>query len=344
MIEEPDNSTRPGGGVPASRARIAAAFAAVYLFWGSSYLGIRFAIETIPPFLMGGARFLIAGAILYGWGLLRESERPSMSEWKSMLVVGAFLILGGNGSVVWAEQYIPSGLTAMLIATEPLWIVLLLWGLGRERLRPSSNLGLVLGFGGVLVLVGPENLVGAGRVDPVAALVVVLGTVSWAIGSLYSRSVRQPRSGTLSTGMSMICGGVLMIIAGSVRGEFLDLDPSSISLKSGLAFGYLVLFPSLGAFSSYLWLLKTTSPDRASTYAYVNPVVAVILGWALAGEAINPRLLLSIGVILLSLWLVMKRSRSSGTLSGPEGSDGSRIATSDSRLAPESTSKSEGAV
>ena len=305
MREEPNKT--PGKGARASRGRIVMAFAAVYLLWGSSYLGIRFAIETIPPFLMGGARFLIAGAILYGWGTFRGAARPSLPEWKSMLVVGAFLILGGNGSVVWAEQYMASGLTALLIATEPLWIVLLLWGLGRERLRVSANLGLLLGFGGVLLLVGPDDIAGGGRIDPMGAGAVVLGTISWAIGSLYSRSAPQPSSGAMSTGMSMLLGGALMLIVAALRGEVLDFALASVSLKSGLAFGYLALFPSLGAFSSYLWLLKNTSPDRASTYAYVNPVVAVILGWALAGEAINPRILISMTVILLSLCFVMKR-------------------------------------
>ncbi len=307
MSRELDDSIGESGRVPASGARLAAAFAAVYLLWGSSYLGIRFAIETIPPFLMGGARFLIAGGILCGWGWIRGADRPSFREWRSMLVVGIFLVFGGNGSVVWAEQYIPSGLTALLIATEPLWIVLLLWGLGRERLHAGANLGLLLGFGGVALLVGPENIAGGGRIDPFGAGAVVLGTVSWAIGSLYSRSAPQPSSQTLSTGMSMLGGGAIMFLFGVVRGELFDLDLASISLKSGLAFAYLILFPSLMAFTSYLWLLKTTSPDRASTYAYVNPIVAVILGWALAGEAINPRILISMSIILLSLWLVMKR-------------------------------------
>ena len=303
-MAEPPND-RVSVSVP--RARLIAAFAAVYLLWGSSYLAIRFAIETIPPFLMGGARFLMAGAILYGWERTRTASCSLPQHWLSALIIGAFLILGGNGSVVWAEQFIPSGLTALLIATEPLWIVILLWGMGRERVPSGGVVGLVLGFAGVAFLIGPEDIAGGGRIDVRAAGVVLMGTLSWAIGSLYSRSATQAESQILSTAMSMLSGGALMVGLALLLGELSDFDPGAVSLKSGLAFVYLVLFPSLLAFTAYLWLMKTVSPDRASTYAYVNPIVAVTIGWALASEPVNPRIIISMTIIMVALWLVMSR-------------------------------------
>lgn len=303
----PSHDNRP---LPSpSRLHLSLAFAAVYLLWGSSYLGIRFAIETIPPFLMGGTRFVIAGIILCTLELARGHGEWNLTHVRSTLIIGALLVVGGNGAVVWAEQFVPSGMTALLIATEPLWIVVLLWVGGRDRVRPSEAIGLSMGFAGILFLVGPEQIAGGERIDPAGAVVVVLGTVSWAMGSLYSRRASQPRSQILSTGMSMLMGGLLMLAAAGVRGEFGIMDISAVSLKSGLAFGYLVLFPSLLAFTSYLWLLQNTTPAKASTYAYVNPVVAVAVGWGFGGEAVNGRVLIAAAIIVGSVWFIVRRSR-----------------------------------
>ncbi len=279
-------------------------------------LGIRFAIETIPPFLMGGTRFVLAGAILWALELARGHGEFRLEHFRSTLIIGALLIVGGNGAVVWAEQFIPSGLTALLIATEPLWIVILLWSRGRERVRTSEAAGLAMGFAGILFLVGPAEIAGGERIDPAAALVVVLGTVSWALGSLYSRKAPQPRSQILSTGMSMLMGGMLMLSLAAVRGEFSALDVSAVSMKSALAFAYLVLFPSLLAFTSYLWLLRNTTPAKASTYAYVNPVVAVAIGWWLGGEALNARVLIAASIIISAVWFIVGRSRHGEAQSG----------------------------
>ncbi len=290
-----------------SRTRLLAAFAAVYLIWGSTYLAIRFAIETIPPFMMIAVRYLVAGTLVYAYARARGAPRPTPGHWKAAAVVGALLLLGGNGGVAWAEQVVPSGTTALIVATEPLWIALLLWLGTRERPSPSVALGLLLGFGGVLLLVGPENLAGGERVHPVGALVIVLAALSWALGSLYSRAAPLPRSQTLSTGMSMLAGGALLTVMSLATGEPAQLDLAAISARSTLALLYLIVFGSLVGFSAYLWLMKATTPSRASTYAYVNPVVAVFLGWLLASEPLTPRTLIAAAVIVGAVAIIVAR-------------------------------------
>jgi drug/metabolite transporter (DMT)-like permease len=290
-----------------SRTRLLAAFAAVYLIWGSTYLAIRFAIETIPPFMMVAVRYLVAGVLVYAYARARGAPRPTVGHWKAAAVVGVLLLLGGNGGVVWAEQVVPSGTTALIVATEPLWIAMLLWLGTRERPSPSVAFGLLLGFGGVLFLVGPENLAGGERVHPIGALVIVLAALSWALGSLYSRGAPLPASQTLSTGMSMLAGGVALTVMSLATGEAARLDLAGISTRSTLALVYLIVFGSLVGFSAYLWLMKATTPSRASTYAYVNPVVAVFLGWLLAGEPLTPRTLIAAAVIVGAVAIIVAR-------------------------------------
>ncbi len=287
------------------RWRIATAFAAIYLIWGSTYLGIRIAIETFPPFLMAGIRFSVAGIILYVWSRWRGAPLPSRSHWFAATVVGGLLLLGGNGGVVWAEQHVPSGLTALLIGTVPLWMALLDW-LRPGGAKPPKGVivGLTLGFLGMAILVGPVELAGGDHVDLVGAAVLIFASLSWATGSLYSRRAQLPASPLLATGMEMLAGGALLLIASLLAGEWTRLVPSALSLRSWLALGYLIAFGALIGFTAYIWLLRVTTPAHASTYAYVNPVVAIFLGWAFAGEPLTARTLLAAAVIVAAVVII----------------------------------------
>lgn len=283
----------------APRWKIIAAFAAVYIIWGSTYLGIRFAIETLPPFLMAGTRFLIAGTILYTWRRLSGSVGPVRVHWRSAAIIGGLMLLGGNGGVTWGEQHIASGLAALLVATVPIWIAALDW-LRPGGTRPDGPViaGLLLGFVGILLLVGPGNL-GGGEGNYTLGTLAVLGAAfSWALGSLYSKRAPLPGDALQGIGMEMLAGGVWLWLAGTLAGEWGQLNLGAISLRSGLALAYLTLFGSLVGFTAYVWLLRVVSPARAATYAYVNPVVAVFLGWALAGEELTPLTLVAAAVII----------------------------------------------
>jgi drug/metabolite transporter (DMT)-like permease len=287
------------------RIKILLAFAAVYIIWGSTYLAIRYAVETLPPLLFAGTRFLTAGAVLYGFARWRGAASPAPGSWPRTLIIGGLLLLGGNGAVVLAERSVPSGLTALLIATEPLMVVLLDWARpGGKRPAGRVALGLALGLVGMLVLVGPGNLAGSSEVNLAGAGLLVLATISWAAGSLYAAQSRQVNSPILFAGMQMLMGGMLLFITGVARGELGSLALASVSAKSALSLVYLIIFGSLIAFTSYSWLLRVTSPSMASTYAYVNPVVAVLLGWAVAGENLSPRTLLAAAVIIGAVVLI----------------------------------------
>ena len=281
-----------------SRLTLVAAFAAVYLVWGSTYLAIRYAIETLPPFLMAGTRFLVAGSLLYGWSRLRGAARPARLQWQATAVVGALLLLGGNGGVVWAEQWVPSGVAAVLVATVPFWMVLLEWRGGGERPGAGVVAGLLLGFAGLVLLVGPGEWAGGGGVHPGGAAALMLGTFAWAAGSIYARRAPLPNSPLLTTGMEMLAGGGLLLLAGLLTGEAARLELAAVSPRSALGLAYLITFGSLIGFTAYIWLLRHTTAAKASTYAYVNPVVAVLLGWALAGEPLSARVLLAVAIIL----------------------------------------------
>ena len=290
---------------PASRAQIIAAFASIYIVWGSTYLAIRYAIETIPPFIMGGARFLISGAMLYAWARYRGASRPTRLHWRNAVIAGAFLVLGGNGAVVWAEQFVPSGLTALLVSILPFWLVIIEWARPPRR-RPSGLVlvGLVLGFIGIVVLVGAGNVGGHDDIRPLGALVLILGSLSWAIGSFWSRDAQLPESGLLTTGMEMLGGGMLLFIVGALSGELSSLDIQHVSRASAFGLLYLITFGSLIAFTSYIWLLDKVSPAKLGTYAYVNPIVAVLLGWAIAGEALSTRTGVAAAIVICAVALI----------------------------------------
>ncbi len=287
------------------RLRIAIAFLAIYTIWGSTYLAIKIAIETIPPFLMASIRFLIAGVALYTWTRLRGAPRPTNSNWKAATIIGGLLLLGGNGGVVWAEKQVQSSVTAIFITTVPIWMALLEWrGYDHIRPKPPVIFGLIMGFAGVALLVGPQQIGGSGEVNKVGGLVLILASLSWAIGSLYSRKADLPTYPLQGTAMEMLMGGVLLGLAGLVSQEWAEFNPQAASFRSLFAFAYLVVFGSLMGFTSYVWLLKQTSAARVSTYAYVNPVVAVFLGWALASESLTLTTLLAAAIIILAVILI----------------------------------------
>ena len=293
------------GHARASRTQILAAFASIYTIWGSTYLAIRYAVETIPPFLMGGIRFVVSGAMLYAWARYRGAPKPTRRHWRNATIAGGLLLLGGNGAVVWAEQFVPSGLTALLVSILPFWLVIIEW-VRPPRRRPHAAviIGLIVGFIGIIVLVGPGNFSGHGDVRPIGAVVLILGSLSWAIGSFFSRDADLPHSGLLTTGMEMLGGGTLMLIAGALSGELSHFDIHRVSTASEIGLIYLITFGSLLGFTSYIWLLDKVSPARLGTYAYVNPIVAVILGWAIASERLSLRTAVAAAIVICAVALI----------------------------------------
>jgi drug/metabolite transporter (DMT)-like permease len=281
----------------------------VYIVWGSTYLAIRFAIETLPPFLMASVRFLIAGAVLYLWRRLAGDTPPTRIQWRSAAVVGLFLLMGGNGGVVWAEQTVPSGVASLLIAMTPLWMVILDRFFRRQgqyqRPKLLTLLGLGMGFIGIILLIGPQQLTGlGGEIDLRGALALALASFLWAVGSLYRRGADLPASSLLGTGMEMLIGGLGLMVLGSVTGEWGRLDLAGVSTRSLLGLGYLIFFGSLMGFGAYIWLLRAAPTTLVSTYAYVNPLVAILLGNVFAGETLTARVLVSAVVILSGVALI----------------------------------------
>jgi drug/metabolite transporter (DMT)-like permease len=301
------NRTRTSG---PSTLSIWAAMLAVYIVWGSTYLAIHFSIQTMPPFLMAGVRFLIAGTILYVWRMLAGDRAPTAKQWRSSAVVGTLLLLGGNGCVVWAEQRVPSGIAALMVGSSPLWMVL--YDMLRNRNKRGARrpgwitiLGVVLGFAGIAVLVTPGDLTGLhGAVDPLGAGLLTLAAILWASGSLFSRNADLPGSPLLGTAMEMLCGGVGLTLAGTITGEWSTLNIGAISTNSLLGWGYLIFIGSLVGYSAYTWLLRVAPTTLVSTYAYVNPVVAIFIGNLLAAEPLTPRVIIATLVIVGAVALI----------------------------------------
>lgn len=292
-------SERPGV------ATIWAALWAVYVIWGTTYLAIRVVNETLPSLLSASVRFLIAGALLYAWTIRRgdrEGDRPTRAHWRSAAIIGTLLLLGGNGGVVWAEKTIPSGVAALLVALVPLWMALLDRLFFGGHLRARAVMGLVAGFGGAALLLGSEA---SGAVDLVGMLFVVGASLSWAIGSLWSRKAPLPKRPFVGVGMEMLAGGVALGVAGILAGELGQVDVSTFSRASLLGLLYLIVFGSWVGFTAYLWLLRIARTSLVSTYAYVNPVVAVFLGWLILDEQVGLRTLVAGGVIVASVALII---------------------------------------
>lgn len=281
------------------------AFAAVYFFWGSTYLAIHVAIESIPPFLMIGLRFSVAGLLMYVWLRWRGKPTPSLRHWGSAIVGGLLLLGIGNSSVAWSEQYIPTGLAALLVSTVPIWMVLLDWlWLRAKRPGLQTFFGLVLGGVGIVLLVDPATLGEAAGYHVGAILVSLMGALAWATGSIYVRKAELPSDPFMSTAMQMIGGGVGVLVFSGVMGEWGRFEPSAVTLSSVFGWGYLVVFGSFVGLSAYVWLLKQVSPAKVATHAYVNPVVAVALGWLILGEAIDGQMIFAIAVLLSAVVLL----------------------------------------
>jgi drug/metabolite transporter (DMT)-like permease len=278
----------------------------IYIIWGSTYLAIRYVVETIPPFFSAGLRFLAAALIVLTWRKLAGDPWPTPRQWRDASIVGLLLLLGGNGLVSWAEQSVPSGITALIIGSMPLWMVTI------ESLRPGGTrptrqvlAGVTIGFGGIALLVGPGVFGGDGMtVDLAGAGALLIATLLWALGSVYSRGADLPQSSIQATGMEMLAGSIGLFAVSGLTGEFGRFDPAAVSSSSWLGLAYLVVFGSLVAFVAYAWLLRNAPVSLVSTYAYVNPVVAILLGAWIAGEALNLRIALAAGIILGAVLLI----------------------------------------
>jgi drug/metabolite transporter (DMT)-like permease len=283
----------------------------------------------MPPFLTAGVRFLIAGAVLYAFSRLRGDPAPLKIEWRSAAIVGFFLLVGGNGGVMWVEQRVASGIAALMIASLPLWIAIL------DALRPGGHrpgrwviLGVLVGFAGIIILIGPAQVIGIeGQVDLLGAGVLLLASLSWAVGSLYNRGAKLPASPLLGTGMQMLLGSAGLFILGTQSGEWRQLDISAVSTQSWLGLIYLIIFGSWVGFVSYVWLLRVALIMLVSTYAYVNPLVAIFMGSLLAGEELTPRVLLAAIAILGSVAMVTytqqksSQTKAAATATSPGGDD-----------------------
>jgi drug/metabolite transporter (DMT)-like permease len=291
--------------VSPSRTALVLAFAAIYVIWGSTYLGIRVAVESMPPFLMAAARFLVAGALLFTWLKLRGAAWPTAAQWRVNAVIGTFLLLGGNGAVVWAEQYVPSGLTALLIGVGPLFIVLTEWAWpGGARPGANTLAALLLGFAGVTWLAAPWENTAHGGLHLGGVAAILLGCVCWGIGSIYSRHAQHGADPLLASALQMLGGGAALLLVAVPHGDFAALHLSAIPARAWGAFVYLIAIGSLVGFSTFVWLMKHSTPARVSTYAYVNPIVAVFLGWLLLHEPIGPRTLVASTIIITAVVII----------------------------------------
>lgn len=296
------------------KLRIWIGLIALYISWGSTYLAIRFAVETMPPFLMAAARFLIAGGVLYLWRRASGDPGPKRIEWRAAGVVAMLLLIGGNGGLTWSEQYITSGLAALLVGSAPLWMALIdaLRPFGWPKANAARNrsnwltwTGLILGFGGIILLIDPSHLSSTRLVtNPVGVVVVLLAALSWALGSLYNRDAKLPDSPLLGTGMEMLLASAVFLILATLTGEWSRLDLSGITARSLWGFTYLVVFGAWVGFGAYTWLLRVAPTPLVSTYAYVNPLIAIFIGYLLAQEPLTPRILFATLIIVGAVGLI----------------------------------------
>lgn len=309
----PNPRTNPTGHGRAYSIQLALAFAAIYLIWGSTYLAIRYAVETIPPLVTAGIRHSIAGLVLLAWAWAR-GFRPTRAHWVSGFVLGALFFLIGHGTLHWAEQYVGSGLAALLIATEPMFILMLAWSMGQQRISRRSAMGLGLGVLGVALLTGAELTVKGSSL--LGLLAVLLGSLSWSAGVVISPKLKLPSDALGRTAVPLVCGAVMLLAAAGLTGEFQATHWASISLKSVFGLGYLITFGSIVAFTAYTWLLQRCPPALVATHTYANPVVAVFLGWLFASEPLTMRVVLASVAILGAIVLIRKGERSA-VVKGP---------------------------
>lgn len=289
-----------------SRGAVVANFAIVYIIWGSTYLGIRLAIDSVPPLLMVGTRFLLAGTLLYAWARLRGAAKPTGTAWGRAAIVGGCLLVCGNGGLTFGEMYVPSGLAALLVAMLPIFMALLGW-LSGQSARPTARvwLGFVCGLAGVALLTRPDAAVPTHPRFLLGVGVILVGTVIWAAGSLYSRRAGQGTAPMLMAAMQMLTAGAMLLAGAGLRGEIADFHPAQVTAKSLAAFFYLVFIGAIVGYNAYLWLLRNCPPAQVATYAYVNPVVAVLLGAGFAGEKLTSSMLAGAALILAAVALVI---------------------------------------
>jgi drug/metabolite transporter (DMT)-like permease len=290
-----------------SRLKILVAFVAVYFVWGTTYLAIKYAIETIPPFLMMGMRSLLAGIVLYTWGRLRGDTNVARNELPSLLLIGSLFFLIGHGVLAWAQQTVPSGVAALLVASEPIIIALFEPLFTKEgRVRKRTVLGMLIGIIGIAVLMLPQGL-NFDNANLLGSFGILIGASSWASGAIYSRVAKLPRSPLITGGMQLLFGGVLLILMSFILGEWSDFNFSQVVVRSWLGLTYLVVFGSIITFSAYTWLLTVTSATRISTHTFINPLIAVLVGWAFGGEALTKGMLVAAVLIIISVYLVLFR-------------------------------------
>jgi len=289
-----------------NRTLLLLSFASVYILWGSTYFAIRIGVESVPPYLMAGIRHLAVGLLFYPAVRWKTREKPTWPQWRTAFIVGCLLLGVGNGTVSWAEQTVPSGIAALLVATVSLWMVLLDW-LRPGGLRPAPRVlaGFLLGFAGMALLVGPKHLGNSERVSPIGALALIAASLAWASGSIFSRHHPLPRSPLLSMAMQALSGGTMLCIFAVLSGETRHFRLAQVSRSSWFALAYLIIFGSAIGFSAYVYLLKHSTAAHVATYAFVNPVVALLLGWSLASEPLSVRTLLASAVILTAVILVI---------------------------------------
>jgi drug/metabolite transporter (DMT)-like permease len=280
-----------------SRVALVAAYAAIYVIWGTTYLAIRFAVETLPPLTMAGVRFTIAGGVLFVVARWTGGAAPTAANWRATALIGAMFFLVSHGCVSWAEQRVPSGMTALAISTVPLWTALAGWAFGESRLTARTWVGLTLGLAGLVLLFGSSGLLKQDALTAAGSWILILSSLNWAIASVLARRIAIPASATLASGMEMLIGGLMLLAAGALAGDWQTLAQHAVSARSLASLAYLIVFGSLIAFTAYVWLLQVSSPARVSTYAFVNPVIAVAAGWLLGGEIVTLPMLMAAAVI-----------------------------------------------
>lgn len=293
------------------KSKIWIALITLYIVWGSTYFGIKVAIETIPPFFHAGIRFLFSGLIILAWQKAAKQEMPTRKQWVSTAIIGTLLLLGGNGLVAWAEQFIPSGIAALVIATVPLWLVIM------EALRPGgikptwqAIVGLLVGFVGIFILAGPAEISGSqNNLDPFGVAALLVATVLWAFGSIYSKTADLPKASMVTTGAEMLMGSIGLFVVSLLTGELNGWDPAGISTRSILGVLYLIFIGSIVGFGSYIWLLQNAPISLVATYAYVNPIVAVILGYLLGNEALESRTWIAAAIIIGAVIFINSRNK-----------------------------------
>ena len=298
-----NQQTNPQHGTRDNQFLIIVAFACIYIIWGSTYLAIRYAVETIPPLFVASFRHLIAGALLFGW-CWHRGLRPVRQQWLASIVLAVLFFLIGHGTLHWAQRTLPSGMAALLVATEPIFVAIILMITGRARITLPVAIGVLLGLAGVALIFGAD--VRTDRSEMLNSLVVLIGTVSWSIGMVYSRSARLHRDSHMAAGMSLLAGAVLLFLGGTIMGEIASFHLTAVSMKSLVALAYLAIAGSLVAYSAYFWLLNRFPPTLVSTHTYVNPLVALALGWAIGGEVLPPRVVFG-GLIVLAAIAWMSR-------------------------------------